>query len=77
MSELLTVYPCMLSSSYITLCYVIKVMAFVRYKLLSWHGGRCDFEMGRSDEEGIYSLTEKYQNICSPQNNSSNVLPLK
>lgn len=65
MSELLIVYPCMLSSSYITMCYVIKVMAFMRYKLFfSWRGGRCDFEKGRSDEEGIYSLTEKYQNIC-------------
>lgn len=68
----------MFSSSYITICYVIKVMAFVRYKLrLSRHGGRCDLEKGRSDEEGIYSLTEKHQNICSPYNNSSNVLPWK
>lgn len=66
MSEHLTVYPGMLSCSYITICYVIKVMAFVSYKLfLSWCEGRCDFEKGRSDEEGIYSLSEKYQNICS------------
>lgn len=54
MSELLTIYPCMLSSSYITMCYVIKVMAFVKYKLfLSCRGGRGDFEKGRSHKEGI------------------------
>lgn len=56
------------------MCYVIKAVAFVRYKLLR---RQCDFEKARSNHEGIYGLTEKYQNICSQQNNSRNIPPLK
>lgn len=50
MSGLLTVYPCMLSSSYITMCDVIKVMAFVRYKLLPWRAAEADVTLKREGQ---------------------------
>lgn len=56
--------PCLLCSSYITIYYIIKVMAFMWYKLfLSWLWGSCDFGNWRSNEEqGTNGLKVKYQN---------------
>lgn len=52
-------------SSYITTYYIIKVVAFMWYKLFSsWLSGSCDLGKGRSNEErGINGLKVMYQNV--------------
>lgn len=66
MSRTRYLYPCLLCSSYITICYIIRLMAFIWHKLfLPWHWGSCDFGKGSSNEEqGLDVLKVVHQNVC-------------